>query len=76
MGRNQKVVRVTGELFVNTCLRAIAANSLVGDIPKDLTVRGAKFDAFRNTLEFLVESKEFPELPEGAVPDGWHELWS
>ena len=71
MTRNQKVIRITAELFVDSCLRDIAAQSLVGDIPEDITIRGARFESFDNSLEFLVESSGFPEVPEGARPEGW-----
>lgn len=71
MIRNQKVVRISAELFVDCCLRPIAAQTLVGDIPKDITVRGARFTPFTNFIDILVESSGFPEVPEGTQPEGW-----
>ena len=71
MIRNQKVIKISAKLFIDCCLRPIAAQTLVGDIPKDIAVRGAIFDPFTNFIEVLVESSGFPEVPEGEHPEGW-----
>ncbi len=74
MKRRQKVLRITAEAFLEFCLKPLVENEAfldLEDIPKDLTIRGADFEPFDNSLRILVESSKIPPLDEGQLPDGW-----
>lgn len=61
--RRQKTLNLTAELFAEG-LKKMGFN-----LPEDFTVRGAKFKPFYNTVIFLLESQEFPEVPPAATPE-------
>lgn len=63
MGRRQKILDISAERVKNWL------ENITDDTPEDLSVRGARYDPFRNTVEFLLESGEFPEVMEGEEPE-------
>ena len=57
--RHQKLLKITGKLWLLLVKNAT-------ELPDDARIRGARYDAFHDMLEFVVESDEFPEVEEGV----------
>lgn len=43
--------------------------SLSVDLPEDIIIIGVKFDPSFDNVVILLESEEFPEIPEAATPE-------
>jgi len=63
MTRKQKVLKITGKLLCNMLYNNMPT------LPNDAEIRGIKHHPFIDTIDLLIESNEFPETLEGAIPD-------
>lgn len=63
--KRQKTLTLAAQLVAGW----IKNMSLGVDLPEDLTVIGAKFDSSFDNVVILLESEEFPEIPEAATPE-------
>jgi len=62
--KRQKTLTLAAQLIAGW----IKNMSLSVDLPEDFTIIGAKFDSDDNVV-ILLESEEFPEIPEAATPE-------
>uniref|UniRef100_A0A6M3X4B4 Uncharacterized protein n=1 Tax=viral metagenome TaxID=1070528 RepID=A0A6M3X4B4_9ZZZZ len=62
--RRQKQFLITGEKLLSLHLKKEGLN-----IPDDARIRGVRYNPFRDLIEFVVESDEYPEVDEGAEPE-------
>lgn len=63
MTRRQKSIKITDALMTKML------QDVYSEMPEDLRVLGARWHPFKGTVEFLISSSEFPELPEGCEPE-------
>lgn len=63
MTRHQKIVRVSDKVLASWL------EDLLPDLPDEFRVVGSRWHHFKGTIDFLVESKDFPETPESAEPE-------
>ena len=63
--KRQKTLTLATQLVA----RWIKNMSLGVDLPEDFIIIGAKFDSSFDNVVLLLESKEFPEIPEAATPE-------
>jgi len=63
--KRQKTLTLAAQLVAGW----IKNMSLGVDLPEDFTVVGVKFDSSFDNVVILLESEEFPEIPEAATPE-------
>ena len=63
--KRQKTLTLAAQLVAQW----IKNMSLGVDLPENLTVIGVKFDSSFDNVVILLESEEFPEIPEAATPE-------
>ena len=61
--RRQKIVRVSDKVLASWL------EDILPDLPDEFRVVGSRWHHFKGTIDFLVESKDFPETPESADPE-------
>lgn len=64
--RRLKILRITDTCLLELLMQqAILAEVTEDSIPADTRIADVRWDGFRQCVELLLESDEFPEVPEG-----------